>query len=113
MFYSYAYPAPLHFSDAPISPDAAAFSVELGEFVLPYEAVRSSSDPAAMLTEFLQSTYDVAADLANWDRLALEREPVAIAKGRGDRSPRPRVASDSRVKRQAFLPWEELPWPAR
>jgi len=77
MFYSYAYPAPLHFSDAVIAPDDAAYSAELGEFVLPYEAVRASSDPAAMLTEFLQSTYDVAADLANWDRLALEREPVA------------------------------------
>lgn len=77
MFYSYAYPAPLHFIDAAIAPDEAAFSAELGEFVLPYEIVRGSADPAAMLTEFLQSTYDVAADLADWDRLALERQPVA------------------------------------
>jgi len=77
MFYSYAYPAPLHFSDAVIAPDVAAFDAGLGEFVLPYEAVRASSDPAAMLTEFLHSTYDVAADLAQWDRAALEREPVA------------------------------------
>ena len=77
MFFSYAYPEPLHFREAIIAPDAAAFSAEFGEFVLPYAAVRASSDPAAMLTEFLQSTYDVAADLAQWDRAALERAPVA------------------------------------
>ena len=43
----------------------------------PYAAVQASSDPAAMLTDFLASTYDIAADLAHWDRPALEREPVA------------------------------------
>ncbi len=77
LFYSYAYPAPLHFSDAIIAPDAGSFDAALGEFVLPYHEVQQSSDPAAMLTEFLQSTYDLAADLAHWDRAALEREPVA------------------------------------
>ena len=77
IFYSYAYPEPDGFRAAAVRPDAARFDDTLGEFVLPYEAVRSSADPAATLTSFLQSTYDVAADLAHWDRAALEREPVA------------------------------------
>ena len=77
LFYSYAYPEPLHFRDADIVPDAARFDPALGEFVLPYAAVRESSDPAALLTEFLQSTYDLAADRGHWDRAALERLPVA------------------------------------
>ena len=76
MFYSYAYPEPLHFREAEVAPDAARFDPDLGEFVLPYAAVRSSTDPAATLTEFLESTYAVAADLAHWDRAALERDPV-------------------------------------
>jgi hypothetical protein len=71
-FYSYAYPAPDGFSAARIKPDAAFFSKELGEFILPYDAVRNASDPDAALMEFLQSTYEVAADLAKWDRAALE-----------------------------------------
>ena len=58
-------------------PDAAKFDTTLGEFTLPYDAVRTSSDPERELMGFLQSTYDAAADLAKWDRLALEREPVA------------------------------------
>ena len=58
-------------------PDAAAFDAGFGEIVLPYEAVRASGDPAAMLTTFLQSTYETAANLTQWDRTALEREPVA------------------------------------
>src|SRR5437868_2024678 len=61
----------------PVVPDAAAFDGVLGEFTLPYAAVRASSDPESTLMGFLQSTYEAAADLANWDRLALEREPVA------------------------------------
>ncbi|MGH6783590.1 MAG: DUF5996 family protein, partial [Sphingomicrobium sp.] len=77
IFYSYAYPEPDGFRKASVQPDAARFDTELGEFVLPYEAVRSSNDPEAALTAFLQSTYDAAANLAKWDRLALEREPVA------------------------------------
>ena len=77
IFYSYAYPEPLHFREAAIAPDGASFDAELGEFVLPYALVRDSADPAETLTEFLQSTYDTAADLGHWDRAALEREPVA------------------------------------
>ena len=71
-FYSYAYPAPEGFSAASVKPAAAFFSKELGEFLLPYDAVRLASDPDAALMEFLQSTYDAAADLAKWDRKALE-----------------------------------------
>jgi hypothetical protein len=71
-FYSYAYPAPEGFADARVPPAAAFFSKELGEFVLPYDAVRTSADPRAALMEFLQSTYAAAADLAHWDRAALE-----------------------------------------
>ena len=71
-FYSYAYPAPDGFAAAKVKPDAAFFSKELGEFILPYDAVRTARDPDAALMEFLQSTYEAAADLAKWDRAALE-----------------------------------------
>ena len=74
-FYSYAYPEPEGFRSAPIP--HGRFDETFGEFILPYAEVRASSDPERMLGEFLQSTYDVAADLARWDRVALEREPVA------------------------------------
>lgn len=77
LFYSYAYPEPDGFRAAVVRPDAAQFDSALGEFVLHYEAVRSSADPAATLTAFLESTYEAAANLAHWDRAALEREPVA------------------------------------
>jgi hypothetical protein len=73
-FYSYAYPAPEGFASSPVRPAAARFSPELGEFVLPYEAVRSAGDPEAVLLDFLQSTYEAAADLAEWDRAALDCE---------------------------------------
>ena len=53
-------------------PAAAFFSQELGEFLLPYDAVRIAADPDALLLEFLQSTYEAAANLAGWDRAALE-----------------------------------------
>ncbi|HEY1474280.1 MAG TPA: DUF5996 family protein [Pseudolabrys sp.] len=71
-FYSYAYPAPEGFSAARVEPAAAFFSKELGEFLLPYDAVRLANDRDATLMEFLQSTYGAAADLAKWDRKALE-----------------------------------------
>ena len=72
MFYSYAYPVPDGFSAATVLPDAAYFDETLGEFLLPYEAVRSSADPERTLLSFLQSTYDAAANLAAWDRAALD-----------------------------------------
>ena len=77
IFYSYAYPEPDGFRAARVAPAAAAFDEALGEFVLPYEKVRRSAMPEAELMTFLQSSYDAAADLADWDRTALERETVA------------------------------------
>jgi len=74
-FYSYAYPEPDGFRGA--SPAHARFDETFGEFILPYADVRAATDPERMLSEFFQSTYDLAADLAHWDRAALEREPVA------------------------------------
>jgi hypothetical protein len=71
-FYSYAYPTPDGFAAARVLPEAAYFSRELGEFVLPYAAVRGSADPDAALLAFLQTTYAAAADLAGWDRPALD-----------------------------------------
>jgi hypothetical protein len=74
-FYSYAYPEPRAFREQPIT--AGGWNAEWQEFTLPYEEVRAAADPAAVLTSFLQSTYDAAADLSAWDRANLEREPVA------------------------------------
>ncbi|MGH6888070.1 MAG: DUF5996 family protein [Rhizomicrobium sp.] len=73
-FYSYAYPAPAGFADAPVEPAEARFEKTLGEFVLPYDVVRRSGDPEATLMAFLQSTYDAAAGLGRWDRASLECE---------------------------------------
>ncbi len=66
-FYSYAYPTPKGFADQAVQPDAAQFNKDLGEFVLTYEAVRSSTDPRQTLLAFLQSTFENAATLASWD----------------------------------------------
>jgi hypothetical protein len=74
-FYAYAYPTPAGFADWPVQPEAAYFDPALGEFLLPYEAVRTAEDPDAMLLAFCQSTYEAAAELAGWDRSALERSP--------------------------------------
>jgi hypothetical protein len=74
MFYSYAYATPEGFSDAQVKPEAAFWSKDFGEFILPYEAVRTSVSPDDTLMDFLQSTYEAAANLANWDRTALERQ---------------------------------------
>ena len=75
-FYSYAYPVPAGFGDAEAQPAEAHFHETLGEFLLPYDAVRTAVDPDAALLAFLQSTYEAAADLAGWDRARLEREPI-------------------------------------
>ncbi len=72
LFYSYAYPEPAGYRDYSIAPAEAYFDANLGEFVLPYEAMRRSQDPDAALLEFLQSTYEAAAECAHWDRAALE-----------------------------------------
>jgi hypothetical protein len=71
-FYSYAYPAPTGFGDAAVRPADAFYSDTAGEFLLPYEAVRTAVDPAATLWAFLESTYEAAANSARWDRAALE-----------------------------------------
>ena len=73
-FYSYAYPAPDGFASAHTQPAEAFFSQELGEFILPYDAVRTAPDPKQALMTFLQSTYEAAANLGQWDRAALECE---------------------------------------
>jgi hypothetical protein len=73
-YYSYAYPAPEGFANARVRPAEAFFSKELGEFILPYDAVRTAANPRQALMEFLQSTYEAAADLGKWDRAALECE---------------------------------------
>jgi len=72
-FYAYAYPEPPGFADARVTPAPAFYSKDLREFLLPYDAVRTAASPDDVLLEFLQSTYEAAADLARWDRRALER----------------------------------------
>jgi hypothetical protein len=72
-FYSYAYPVPDGFERAKVEPAAAMFDTQLGEFLLPYDAVRSSANPDTALLLFLQSSYEAAADLAHWERPRLER----------------------------------------
>lgn len=80
-FYSYAYPEPEGFREYPVRPRAAYYHAELGEFVLPYEAVRTADAPDTMLLEFLQSTYEAAAELAGWERNKLERKDWPGAPG--------------------------------
>jgi len=70
-FYSYAYPEPAGFRDRPVTP-GARFETALGEFILPYEAVRNAADPDALLLDFLTTTYAAAAETGGWDRAALE-----------------------------------------
>jgi len=74
-FYSYIYPEPDGYRDAKVA--HGRFDPTFGEFVLPYADVRAAADPERMLSEFLQSAYEAGANLAQWDRAALEREPVA------------------------------------
>ena len=67
IFYSYAYPSPEGFAEAKVGPAAAYWSSDLGEFILPLDAVRNSSDPDKVLLEFLQTTFDSAKELGRWD----------------------------------------------
>ena len=71
-FYAYAYPEPAGFAQSKVRPAAAYYDPSLREFLLPYSAVRAANDPDATVLSFFQSTYDAAADLANWDRPTLE-----------------------------------------
>ncbi len=73
IFYAYAYPEPEGFKETRVEPDGACYSPDLGEFVLPYEVVRTAASPDAALLSFAQSTYAAAANLARWERAALER----------------------------------------
>lgn len=72
-FYTYFYPQPAGYADAAVGPGGAYYSTELGEWLLPYDAVRTAADPDAALMEFLQTSYAAGAALAGWDRAALER----------------------------------------
>jgi hypothetical protein len=74
-FYAYAYPAPEGFAGYPVEPEAAFYSDEYKQFLLPYEAVRTADDPDHVLGRFLQTTYEAAAELGSWDRTALEDDP--------------------------------------
>jgi hypothetical protein len=73
-FYSYAYPEPEGFRAAPVEPAAARYDAMMGEYLLPYDAVRTANDPDRVLLAFLQTTYEAAADGAKWDRAALDCE---------------------------------------
>jgi hypothetical protein len=72
-FFSYAYPEPAGFAQAPTRPDTTRYDQDLGQFILPYDAVRRAQSPDDTLMDYLASTYAAAADLAHWDRAALER----------------------------------------
>jgi hypothetical protein len=74
VFYAYAYPEPPGYRDVSLGIDGARWDDDLGEFILPYELVRTAPDPDALLLEFLQATYEAAATTADWDRAALERQ---------------------------------------
>jgi hypothetical protein len=79
-FYSYAYPEPDGFAEYPVGPAEAYYSVENGQFLLPYEAVRTAADPEQALLTFLQTTYEAAADRAGWDRPLLEDDPDRLTR---------------------------------
>jgi hypothetical protein len=72
-FYAYATPAPSGFAAAPVRPTSATYRAEISNFILPYERVRTERAPDDTVLDFFQSTYDAAADLAGWDRGALDR----------------------------------------
>jgi Family of unknown function (DUF5996) len=73
-YYAYAMPAPAGLDRAAIDPEAAGWVAERGEFLLPYDVVRTSADPEGTLLSFLESTYRAAADLGRWDRALLEEQ---------------------------------------
>lgn len=75
-FYAYAYPEPAGYADHPVRPKEANYNRDMREFILPYEAVRTSAAPDDALLDFVESTYSAAADLGRWDRAALERPAI-------------------------------------
>jgi len=75
-FYVYAYPEPSGYGDTRLATAEACYDKGLGQFILPYDAVRQASDPDALLLGFLQETYEAAADLARWHRKTLERSVI-------------------------------------
>jgi len=77
-FYAYAAPEPAGLKTAAVEPRAAAYNMELSEFILPYDAVRTAKSPENDLTAFLESTYTAAADRAQWNRAELERKGMAV-----------------------------------
>lgn len=77
LFYAYAYPAPEEFKNYLLQPQEAFYSSDMQEFILPYEVVRQTDNPDARVLEFMQSTYEAAANLGHWDRAALEYHPIA------------------------------------
>jgi hypothetical protein len=79
-FFAYTFPEPPGCQEATIQPDAAIFHPDLSEFILPYDKVRTSTSPDRMVRDFFQSTYEVGATLAGWDRQALERTPPRRAR---------------------------------
>ncbi len=74
IFYSYAYPTPEGFAEARVQPAGANWNTALKEFVLSYEEMRAAPDPEEALLSFLQTTYEAAANLGQWDRRSLEHE---------------------------------------
>lgn len=78
VFYSYAYPEPSGFAGAPVKPSPAFYNTDLREFILPYDAVRAAESPDKTLLDFLQTTYEAAANLANWDRNFLEGSTLGL-----------------------------------
>jgi hypothetical protein len=78
-FYAYAVPEPPGFKDLTVRPSGAFYHRDLGEFILPYETVRSARSPEDAIRTFIESTYEQAADLAGWDRASLER--AALGQG--------------------------------
>jgi hypothetical protein len=79
-FYTYMMPAPEKLAEASIQPETARFDAKLGEFILLYDDVRKSSSPEEAILVFFQSTYEASANLAGWDRTALEGNVPNLAK---------------------------------
>ena len=77
VFYSYAAPEPKGFSQASVHPAGACYDTKMAEFILKYDDIRNSANPRGDLLDFCQTTYDAAANLANWDRANLERQAQA------------------------------------